>query len=178
MTDSLWVVVDPDNGVPPWRQIRDQLVHLIRSRALPPGSPFPPIRQLARDLGLAAGTVARVYRDLETSGLLVTAGRRGTVVADHPPAAPPAEPPTPQATAPVTGAALAARAADPATGAAPTAAPAVVAPSATGPLPDVPPPGTPSAALAEAAARFVAEVRALNADRTAAEAAVRAAWAD
>ena len=78
------VVVDPDSGVAPWRQVRDQLVHLIRTGALPVGSRLPAIRQLAGDLGLAAGTVARVYRELEAGGVLHTARRQGTVVAAVP----------------------------------------------------------------------------------------------
>jgi len=78
------IVVDPDNGVAPWRQVRDQLVHLVRIGALPVGSRLPAIRQLAGDLGLAAGTVARVYRELETAGVLRTARRAGTMVAAVP----------------------------------------------------------------------------------------------
>lgn len=78
------IVVDPGSGVAPWRQVRDQLVHLVRSGALPVGSRLPAIRQLAGDLGLAAGTVARVYRELETAGVLRTARRAGTVVAAVP----------------------------------------------------------------------------------------------
>lgn len=78
------IVVDPDSGVAPWRQVRDQLLHLIRVGALPVGSRLPSIRQLAGDLGLAAGTVARVYRELETGGVLRTARRLGTVVAGVP----------------------------------------------------------------------------------------------
>ncbi len=78
------VVVDPDSGVAPWRQVRDQLVHLIRVGELPIGAPLPPIRQLARDLGLSVGTVARGYRELEAAGVLSTARRRGTVVAAVP----------------------------------------------------------------------------------------------
>ena len=38
------------------------------------------MRQLAVDLGLAANTVARSYRELEADGVLVTQGRRGTFV--------------------------------------------------------------------------------------------------
>jgi DNA-binding transcriptional regulator YhcF (GntR family) len=83
------IVVDPGSGVAPWRQVRDQLLHLVQSGALPVGSRLPAIRQLAGDLGLAAGTVARVYRELETAGVLRTARRAGTVVA-----AVPAEPVT------------------------------------------------------------------------------------
>lgn len=78
------IVVDPDNGVPPRRQVQDQIVGLIRVGELPVGSQLPPIRQLARDLGLSAGTVARVYHDLETAGVLRTARRLGTVVAAAP----------------------------------------------------------------------------------------------
>jgi DNA-binding transcriptional regulator YhcF (GntR family) len=85
---SVRIVVDPDSGVAPWRQVRDQLAHLVRTGALPVGSRLPAIRQLAGDLGLAAGTVARVYRELEAAGVLHTARRAGTVVA-----AVPAEPP-------------------------------------------------------------------------------------
>jgi GntR family transcriptional regulator len=44
----------------------------------------PTIRQLAGDLGLAAGTIARVYRELQTAGVLHTARRHGTVVASVP----------------------------------------------------------------------------------------------
>ncbi|RSM77271.1 GntR family transcriptional regulator [Kibdelosporangium aridum] len=78
------ILVDPDNGVPPWRQVRDQLVRLIQSGELAVGTPLPAIRQLANDLGLSAGTVARVYRELETAGVLHTARRKGTVVAAVP----------------------------------------------------------------------------------------------
>jgi GntR family transcriptional regulator len=78
------LVVDPDSGVAPWRQIHDQLVHLVRAGALPVGSRLPAIRQLAGDLGLAAGTVARAYRELEAGGVLHTARRAGTVVAAVP----------------------------------------------------------------------------------------------
>jgi GntR family transcriptional regulator len=78
------IAVDPDNGVAPWRQVRDQLLHLVRAGALPVGARLPTIRQLAGDLGLAAGTIARVYRELETAGVLHTARRHGTVVASVP----------------------------------------------------------------------------------------------
>jgi GntR family transcriptional regulator len=78
------VVVDPDSGVAPWRQVRDQLLHLVRTGVLPVGARLPTIRQLAGDLGLAAGTVARVYRELEAAGVLHTARRQGTVVAAVP----------------------------------------------------------------------------------------------
>ena len=82
------IAVDLDNGVPPWRQVRDQLVLLIGGGVLPLGTRLPTIRQLAADLGLAAGTVARAYRELETEGVLTTGRRQGTVVAALPSHAP------------------------------------------------------------------------------------------
>lgn len=78
------IVVDTDSGLAPWRQVRDQITRLIGSAALAPGFQLPPIRQLARDLGLASGTVARAYRELETAGWVCTARGKGTVVAEQP----------------------------------------------------------------------------------------------
>ncbi|MEU4519658.1 GntR family transcriptional regulator [Amycolatopsis sp. NPDC024027] len=74
------IVVDTENGVPPWRQVHDQVIRAVTAGALPEGARLPPIRQLARDLGLASGTVARAYRELEAAGWVATAGARGTVV--------------------------------------------------------------------------------------------------
>jgi DNA-binding transcriptional regulator YhcF (GntR family) len=74
------IVVDTENGVPPWRQVHDQVIRAVTAGALPEGARLPPIRQLARDLGLASGTVARAYRELEAAGWVATARARGTVV--------------------------------------------------------------------------------------------------
>ena len=74
------IVVDTENGLAPWRQVHDQIVRAVTAGALPDGARLPPIRQLARDLGLASGTVARAYRELETAGWVATARARGTVV--------------------------------------------------------------------------------------------------
>lgn len=72
--------VDPKSPVPPFEQIRVQIATMIQARVLPPGTRLPTIRQLAADLGLAGGTVARAYRELEASGAIITSGRRGTFV--------------------------------------------------------------------------------------------------
>jgi GntR family transcriptional regulator len=78
------LVVDVTNGVPPWRQVRDQIEMLVAGGRLRVGARLPTIRQLAVDLGLAPGTVARAYRELETAGVLGTARRQGTVVLARP----------------------------------------------------------------------------------------------
>ncbi|MDQ7810674.1 GntR family transcriptional regulator [Amycolatopsis sp. A133] len=74
------IVVDTENGLAPWRQVHDQVIRAVTTGALPEGTRLPPIRQLARDLGLASGTVARAYRELEAAGWVATARARGTVV--------------------------------------------------------------------------------------------------
>jgi len=84
--------VDPASAVPPYEQVRQGVTALVLGGALQPGARLPSIRQLADDLGLAGGTVARAYRELEADGIVTTRGRHGTVVAgasDH--AAPPPE---------------------------------------------------------------------------------------
>jgi len=73
--------IDPGSGLPPFEQLRSGIAAQIRDGRLPAGSRLPPVRRLAEELTLAPNTVARAYRELETAGLVETAGRRGTVVA-------------------------------------------------------------------------------------------------
>ena len=75
MTARPLLTVDTGNPTPPYEQLRRQLTELIQSAALAPGDRLPPLRQLAADLGLAVGTVARAYRELESAGLV--SSRRG-----------------------------------------------------------------------------------------------------
>ena len=77
-TASLHVVTtDP---TPPYEQLRRQFVDLIQSGVVSPGDRLPPVRQLASDLGIAVGTVARTYRELEAAGLVATRRGGGTRV--------------------------------------------------------------------------------------------------
>ncbi|HEU4866329.1 MAG TPA: GntR family transcriptional regulator [Actinomycetota bacterium] len=76
--------VDPSSPLPPFEQVRAQIATMISAGVLTEGTRVPTIRQLAKDLGLASGTVARSYRELELSGLLIPRGRHGTFVAPVP----------------------------------------------------------------------------------------------
>ncbi|GAA2719927.1 GntR family transcriptional regulator [Cellulomonas aerilata] len=78
---SLQLEVDLAAGVPPFEQIRSQVLAHVAAGRLRAGDRLPTIRALAADLGVAAGTVARAYRELEASGVVVTRRRTGTVVA-------------------------------------------------------------------------------------------------
>jgi DNA-binding transcriptional regulator YhcF (GntR family) len=72
--------IDLDSPVPPYEQVRVRIAELAAQGRLAAGAKLPPVRQLATDLGLAANTVARAYRELEQAGLVETRGRAGTVV--------------------------------------------------------------------------------------------------
>lgn len=76
--------VDTTSPVPPYEQIRAQLAALISTGRLPEGERLPTVRQLAADLGLATGTVARAYRELEAASLIRTRRGAGTRVAPLP----------------------------------------------------------------------------------------------
>ena len=76
-----------DSPVPPYEQLRAQIATMVASGVLAPGARLPTIRQLAGDLGLAAGSVTRAYRELERDGVITGRGRHGSFVRDRPAAA-------------------------------------------------------------------------------------------
>lgn len=80
MTQGPALRVVTSDPTPPYEQLRRQLVALIATGVLPPGERLPPLRQLAADLGLAVGTVARTYRELEAADLVVSRRGGGTRV--------------------------------------------------------------------------------------------------
>lgn len=73
--------IDRDSPVPASSQVLDQIRALVAAGTIEAGYQLPTIRQLARDLGVAPGTVARSYRDLETAGITEGKGRHGTFIA-------------------------------------------------------------------------------------------------
>ncbi|BDZ45442.1 GntR family transcriptional regulator [Naasia aerilata] len=75
------ITLGPADGAPASDRLRRRILEQIRSGELPPTAKLPPVRALAERLGVAPGTVARVYRELEQEGVLETRGRNGTVVA-------------------------------------------------------------------------------------------------
>jgi DNA-binding transcriptional regulator YhcF (GntR family) len=74
---------DPSSPVPPFEQLRSQVLDAVRSGALAAGAKLPTVRALAQQLGLAPNTVARAYRELEADGILEGRGRNGTFVSEH-----------------------------------------------------------------------------------------------
>ncbi|MEU4217617.1 GntR family transcriptional regulator [Actinoplanes sp. NPDC026623] len=85
MTEFPVLTVRSTDPTPPYEQLRRQLAALIHDGTLAGGQRLPPLRQIAGDLGLAVGTVARTYRELEAAGLVESRRGRGTRVTDIPP---------------------------------------------------------------------------------------------
>jgi GntR family transcriptional regulator len=79
--------LNPENGVPIYRQIIRQIEYAILSERLCPGNQLPTIRALAVDLKINPNTIARAYGELEIRGILVTQVGSGTYVSDKRPEA-------------------------------------------------------------------------------------------
>jgi GntR family transcriptional regulator len=75
--------LDPQSGVPLYRQIIDQVTGGIAAGALAPGDQLPTVRQLAVDLSINPNTVIRAYRELEIRGMLETEQGTGTFVSNQ-----------------------------------------------------------------------------------------------
>lgn len=74
------VALDRGGQVPPFEQVRAQIAAQISAGYLVDGARLPSVRDLAAELGLAAGTVAKAYQLLEEAGLVHTARGAGTRV--------------------------------------------------------------------------------------------------
>lgn len=73
--------LDASSGTPIYEQIVARVEEAVATGRLEPEERLPTVRQLAEELGTAPGTVARAYTELERRGVIVTAGARGTRVA-------------------------------------------------------------------------------------------------
>jgi Predicted transcriptional regulators len=65
------IVVDPNNGIPVYRQVIDQIRFLIATRRLQPDEELPSTRALSLRLGVNPMTISKAYGMLEHEGLLV-----------------------------------------------------------------------------------------------------------
>ena len=76
----LEIRLDPQSGMPVYRQIIDQIMGGIATGAVKPGDQLPTVRQLAVDLAINPNTVIRAYRELEIRGMLETQQGTGTFI--------------------------------------------------------------------------------------------------
>lgn len=76
------LVIDPGSPIGVAAQIRDHIALLVADRVLRPGDRLPPLRELARRLGVHVNTLRAAYTQLESEGLLQTRHGVGTTVAE------------------------------------------------------------------------------------------------
>jgi molybdate-binding protein/DNA-binding transcriptional regulator YhcF (GntR family) len=72
----------PDRAL--YTQVMDQVRAAVAAGGLRPGERLPPVRALARTLGVTPNTIGRAYAALGREGLLATRRRAGTTVAMRP----------------------------------------------------------------------------------------------
>ena len=77
--------LDPENGVPIYRQIIQQIEYAILSGRMKTGDRLPTIRALAVELKTNPNTIARAYSELEILGILETQVGSGTYISDKKP---------------------------------------------------------------------------------------------
>jgi DNA-binding transcriptional regulator YhcF (GntR family) len=74
------ITLETASAIPPFEQLRVQVIAQITDGSLLAGTRLPTVRRLADDLGIAPNTVARAYRELEADGFIETRGRNGSYV--------------------------------------------------------------------------------------------------
>ena len=62
--------INPNSGVPIYRQIVDQVLALTAGGTLRPGDLLPSVRQVARDAAVNPMTVSKAYSKLEADGVV------------------------------------------------------------------------------------------------------------
>ncbi|NLR76988.1 PLP-dependent aminotransferase family protein [Chitinophaga eiseniae] len=65
------------------QQIEDGIVHEISNGRLTPGMLLPGYRELASLLGVSRNTIAAVYTEMASKGILKSVRGKGTLIADH-----------------------------------------------------------------------------------------------
>lgn len=74
--------IDPNSGVPFYKQIILQIEIAIADNRLQQGNQLPTVRSLAVDLKINPNTVAKAYNQLETRGIVTTQQGTGTFISD------------------------------------------------------------------------------------------------
>ena len=74
--------ISPNDGVPIYQQIVNQMRYLAASGRLTAGEQLPPVRKLAEQLLVNPNTVARAYRELESAGVIESRQGSGSFVAE------------------------------------------------------------------------------------------------
>ena len=76
------IEIQPQDGLPIYRQISNQIKNMIASGQLKTGQELPGIRTLAEQLTVTPNTILKAYDELEVGGLLEKRRGSGTYVTD------------------------------------------------------------------------------------------------
>ena len=74
--------LDPRTGVPPYRQLVDQVAQAVRLGLLHPGDRLPSVREVVTQISINPNTVHRAYREMEAAQLVEGHPGLGTFVVD------------------------------------------------------------------------------------------------
>lgn len=77
------LTIDTNDPRPIYQQVADGIKELIARGKLAQGTPLPPVRQVAADLGVNLNTIATAYRALQDDGLIVIKHGSGALVASR-----------------------------------------------------------------------------------------------
>ena len=75
--------VDRSSGVPPYRQVVQQVTEGLRLGWLRPGTQLPVVREVVASSGVNANTVLKAYRELELRGVVEIRQGSGTFVTEQ-----------------------------------------------------------------------------------------------
>jgi len=76
----MYITIDERDARPIYQQLVDEIKTLIAKGELAEGTSLPPVRQVAKDLGVNLNTVAFAYRRLQKEGLIRVRHGSGAVV--------------------------------------------------------------------------------------------------
>ena len=76
----MYITIDETDRRALYQQVVDEIKSLIARGELQEGSPLPPVRQVASDLGVNLNTIAFAYRRLQSEGLIRIKHGAGAVV--------------------------------------------------------------------------------------------------
>lgn len=74
------LIIQKTSPVPLYQQIYDQILTQIITKKLPPNSPLPSIRLVARELNISVISVKNAYLALEQDGYIYTLPAKGSYI--------------------------------------------------------------------------------------------------
>jgi GntR family transcriptional regulator len=80
---NLHLHIDPQSGLPVYRQMIDQIKYYVASGALKAGQQLPSVRELAQRLSINPTTVVKAYNELESEQVIELHHGKGAFVSER-----------------------------------------------------------------------------------------------